>query len=111
MLVTIETIKTHLRLPTDADSELDPYLEQLHDAAKDYIEKYIGRELPWVDVDDEDGDSNSTEEMLPSSVLHALLILIAEFFENREQQVIGAIMAENPIVLRLLHFYRTGLGI
>lgn len=111
MLVTIETIKTHLRLPLDADSDLDPYLEQLHDAAKDYIQNYIGRELPWVDVDDEDSDGDSSEEMLPSSVLQALLILIAEFFENREHQVIGTIMTENPSVFRLLHFYRTGIGI
>ncbi len=111
MLVTIETIKTHLRLPLDADSDLDPYLEQLHDAAKDYIEQYLGRELPWVDVDDEDGDSDSSEEMLPKSVLQALLILIAEYFENREQHVIGASVAEISTVHRLLHFYRSGLGI
>ena len=104
LLIPLDTIKTHLRLPLGADSELDVELERLHDVALDYCEQYLGREIPWAVAD-------SSETFFPKSVEQAMLLLISEYYENREQHVIGASVAELPTVTRLLHFYRIGLGI
>lgn len=102
LLIPLDTIKSHLRLPLGADSELDVELERLHDVALDYCEQYLGREIPWTD---------GSKTVFPKSVEQAMLLLISEYYENREQHVIGASVAELPTVTRLLHFYRIGLGI
>ncbi|WP_348826654.1 head-tail connector protein [Halomonas sp. RT37] len=106
MLIPLETIKIHLRLDTAPDAVLDPELERLHDAAVDYASQYLGRPIPW-----DDEDTSSSEAVFPKSVEQAILILIGEFFENREQHVTGTIVQEIPTVTRLLHFYRIGLGV
>jgi hypothetical protein len=99
MLISLATIKTHLRLDTEADSDTDAYLEGLYDAAADYCEKYLGQALPT----DSDG--------LNSSVRAAMLLIIGDLYENREGQVVGQSFSENETVTNLLHFHRTGLGI
>ena len=111
MLIEIEDIKRHLRIADlDPDSELDPYLEDLLDAAVDYASNYLGRPIPWVGEVDSSSEESSSE-VFPKSVRQAILILISEFDQNREQFIIGASVAELPSVTRLLHFYRVGLGI
>lgn len=106
MLIELDDIKRHLRIADlAADSELDPYLADLLDAAVDYAGNYLGRAIPWQDP------GAPSEDIFPPSVRQAILILIAEFHENREQTVIGTSAAELPAVCRLLHFYRVGLGI
>jgi len=109
MLISLETIKYHLRLDGDPDSEIDVELERLHDVAVEYASQYLGRPIPWTSP----GTSPSSSETMvfPKSVEQAVLILIAEYFENREQNVVGSIIQENPTVQRLLHFHRVGLGI
>lgn len=109
LLIPLEDIKRHLRFSDlSPDSELDPYLEGLLDAAVDYCSNYLGRPIPWVD---DDGDSNSPSEVFPASVRQAILIVIAELDQNREQAVLGTIVAELPTVTNFLHFYRVGLGV
>lgn len=111
MLIELEDIKRHLRIADlDADSELDPYLEGLLDAAVDYASNYLGRPIPWVGEVDSSSEESSSE-VFPKSVRQAILILISEFDQNREQFVVGASIAELPTVSRLLHFYRVGLGV
>lgn len=111
MLISVETIKQHLRLDMDPDSELDVELERLYEVAVDYASNYLGRPIPW-EAETEDSSSSSSETMIfPKAVEQAILILIAEYYENREQNVIGTITAELPTVQRLLHFYRVGLGV
>lgn len=106
MLISLETIKNHLRLDGDPDPEIDAELERLYEVAVDYASQYLGRPIPW-----DDACTSSSEAIFPKSVEQAILILIAEYFENREQNIIGSIVQENPTVVRLLHFYRVGLGV
>ncbi|MCK2183509.1 head-tail connector protein [Halomonas getboli] len=106
MLIPLATIKTHLRLDPDPDSELDAELERLLDVAVEYASQYLGRPIPW-----DDPDTSSSEAILPASVQQALLILVGEYFENREQHIVGSIIQENQTVVNLLHFHRVGLGI
>ncbi|GHC19446.1 head-tail connector protein [Aidingimonas halophila] len=106
MLIPLETLKTHLRLDPDPDSELDAELERLLAVAVDHASQYLGRPIPW-----DDEDTSSSEAIFPASVEQALLILVAEYFENREQHIVGSIIQENQTLQNLLHFYRVGLGV
>lgn len=99
MILTLEEMKTHLRLPLDPDSEIDPQLEDIEAAAVDYASMYLNRDIPW--------DSNG----VPASIKQALLLLVGDMFENREAQVVGSIVQDNKAVERLLHFYRVEIGI
>lgn len=99
MLISIAAIKTHLRLDPEDDSDTDAELERLYDSAADYCEKYLGQALPV----DSDG--------LNASVRAAMLLIIGDLYENREQVVLGTITSTIPTAENLLHFHRTGLGI
>ncbi len=105
MLISLDVIKTHLRL-SGSNAELDAELERLYAVAVDYCEQYINRPIPW-----DDAETPSSEAIFPKSVEQAILILIAEFYENRELHVIGGTIAELPTVKRLLYPYRIGLGV
>lgn len=97
IVLTLEEIKVQLRFPdTAADPEQDPYLTDLESAAVDYVQDYIGQELP---------------DPLPMAIKQALLILISDMYENREFNVVGASVSSIHFVHDLLHFKRVGLGI
>jgi|SRR5690554_2286595 len=104
MILTLEEMKTHLRLSLDPDSEIDPQLEDLEAAAVDYASQYLGRPLPWLDDD-------GLPVVVPPSVRAALLLIIGDLYEHREGQIVGETIVDNPAVERLLHFYRVGLGV
>ena len=40
-----------------------------------------------------------------------MLLIIGDLYENREGQFIGVSQATNPMVEKLLHFHRKGLGV
>lgn len=101
-LIPVEAIRRHLRIDEN-DVALDEELEQLLDAAVDYVSNYLGRPVPW---------STETEsEVFPPSVRAAILLVIGDLFENREGATAGVAIQENPSLHRLLHFYRVGLGV
>src|SRR5690554_5933475 len=99
MILTLEEMQTHLRLPLDPDSEIDPQLEDIEAAAVDYASMYLNRDIPW--------DSNG----VPASIKQALLLLVGDMSENREDNAIGTIVGRIDAVERLLHFYRVEIGI
>lgn len=100
-VLTLEEIKAHLRVDESAE---DALLTLLGEAAEDYASQYLGRSLPWL-------DDLGAPVPVPASVRAALLLVIGDLYENREGVVVGTIVAVNPTVERLLHFYRVGLGV
>ena len=102
MLIPLEDIKIHLRLDLNEDYQLDVELEKMLEAAVDYVSQYIDRSIPW--------STSEASEVFPASVRAAILIVVADLFENRQGQVFGELKA-NPAVDNLLHFYRSGLGV
>jgi len=106
-LPTIEQVRKHLRLDEDiedAGADTNTDLQLLLDAAVDHASQILNRPIPWKDAQGNDVD-------VPASVVQAILLLIGDFYENREAVITGTIVAENPTVMRLLHFYRKGLGV
>lgn len=102
-VLTLDEIKEHLRLDLEETSQ-DAHLSLLSSAAEDYAIQYLGRPLPWQ-------DSLGVEVAIPFSVKAALLLTIADLYENREDTVVGASVSRIGAVERLLHFHRVGLGI
>jgi hypothetical protein len=105
-IFALDTIKTHLRLPLTADAELDAELQRMELAAIDYATQYLNRDsIPWMDTD------GVTPLPVPDSVQHGILLIIGDFYANREGQITDGSYTPNPMVENLLHFYRIGLGI
>ena len=104
MILTLEEMKLHLRLPLDVDSELDAQLNDMEDAAVDYASQFLNRSIPWQ-------DSEGSEVPVPASIRQALLLIVGDFFENREAQNTQSQYHQNPAAERLMHFYRVELGI
>lgn len=102
-MITLDDVKLHLRLDLEPDSELDAQLQAMLDAAMDHASQYLNRPVPWQDED--------AAEVFPPSVRAAVLLIVGDLHENREGVVVGTIVARNPTVDRLLHFYRLGLGV
>lgn len=100
MLITLEEIKYHLRLDPEPDEEQDPQLIAMYESAINYCENYMDRTIPF-----------EGEDTINPSVRAAVLLIIGDLFEHREQTVVGAITARIPTALNLLHFHRKGLGI
>lgn len=44
---------------------------------------------------------------IPAAIKHAMLMQVAELYENRETSIVGTIIAENPAWLNLLQPFRT----
>lgn len=101
-LPTLDEFKDHLRL--DSDGREDGLLQAYLDGAVDRAAMFLNRPIPW---------NNSAGEPVdvPASVFCAILLYAADLYENREAGVSGATLIDNPTVERLLHPYRTGLGI
>lgn len=68
----LSRIKEHLNIDKDFTDD-DLYLESLGDVAEQIVERHIDRKLDDFD------DSN-----VPAPVLHACLLLVGNFYNNRE---------------------------
>lgn len=101
-VLTLEQIKTHLRLELNDNSQ-DEYLRELEAQAIDYASQYLGRPVPW--------STDEESEFVPASVKRALLLLIADYDQHRENIVVGGSVGNTGVAERLMHFYRVGLGI
>lgn len=98
-LTPIQTAVDHLRLD-DADGE-GPYVEMLLTVAESAVSQYLGRPLtPW----------SIDQASPPPEVLHAVLLILADLYENRSAQT-DKPLSSNATVDRLLHFHRRGLGL
>jgi hypothetical protein len=101
-IVSIELARSHLEvIGTSQDAKIQQYLS----AAEAYAEQYMNRPLqPWEIT------SQSSEVPVPPDVVQAILLILADFFENREA---GGSQPynRNPAAEALMHFHRKGLGV
>ena len=70
MIVTLSSIKSHLRVVGAADDE---YLGDLIEAAEDYVRQFV---TPMPDP-------------VPASLKQAVRMLVATWFEHRESVLVG----------------------
>jgi uncharacterized phage protein (predicted DNA packaging) len=96
----LDDLKAHLRI---LHGEEDGYLQSVLDVAIDQAAQYLDRPIPWA--------LEGVEQPVPASVTHAVLMLAAELYENREASVNGLSYTVTPTVRSLLNPYRVGLGV
>ncbi|MGQ4661341.1 head-tail connector protein [Lysobacter sp. F6437] len=118
-LVTLAEAKKHLAVIHTSDDDL---IQINIDAAESYAASYMGRrslegvqECPWIIADgcaceSSSESSSESEQPVPAAVKQAVLLLVGEYYENRQQGVTGTIYTKLPAVESLLHFHRVGLG-
>ena len=96
MLVNLELIKKHLNIDADY-TEDDEYLQYLYGVAESIVEKHIDKQLE--DIIAEQGE-------IPKPLVHCILLLIGNFYDNRESIAFGT-PTEIPMTLQyLLQSYR-----
>jgi uncharacterized phage protein (predicted DNA packaging) len=88
-VVSLKEVKTHLRL--DSFDE-DDYLKSLILAAIDHVERYLGKSL-----------YDLHPRYLPASIKHSILLMVADFYENRTT----AVIQNQTLFQSLLAPYRT----
>lgn len=74
MYLDLDIIKKHLNLDDDFVAD-DEYLKQLAEVAENAVSIHIDRD--FLELEDEEGN-------LPPALQHALLLLIANYYNNRE---------------------------
>ena len=102
-VLTLDEIKTHLRIELEDDSR-NAELLSLEAAAVDHAAQFIGRSIPWLD--ELDAPVN-----VPASVKAAIKLFIADLDQHRENTVVGVTYSSRQAAESLLHFYRVGMGI
>ncbi|MDR1882997.1 MAG: head-tail connector protein [Prevotella sp.] len=99
--ITLEHARKHLNLD-ECFCEDDGYIAQLIEVARAVVEKAICHKLS--DLEGEDGN-------IPSPLFHAILLMVGNFYSNREPVVVGATPAEMPVSYQyLVDLYRDYAG-
>ncbi|HBP8874081.1 TPA: phage gp6-like head-tail connector protein [Escherichia coli] len=80
MLLTMEEIKSQLRLDEDFTDE-DSLLILLGNAVQSRTENFLNRKLYATDADQPEDDPDGL--VMPAEVKLALLLLLTHFYENR----------------------------
>lgn len=88
-LPTLEQVKNHLRVDME-DAFEDALIGDLITAARGHIGEYL---------------ENDLAERVPEPVAAAVLLLVADLYENRERQQLDALRL-NPTYVMLLKPYR-----
>lgn len=99
--ITLQMLKQHLRLELDDQAEHEN-LQVILLSAIDYASQFLGRPIPWQD--------SQGISVLPASVKSAVLLIAADLYFNREASTASSVK-DNPIVEKMLHFHRVGLGV
>ncbi len=103
VVVPMSLLRQHLNLHPD-DTSQDELLESYLEAAVEFAAGYCNRTIPWH-------APNGDQVSVPKSIRQAILLLVGDFYENREGQITGMSRSDNPAVERLLHPWRIGLGV
>jgi hypothetical protein len=81
-LVTIDQVRTHLRI--DLDYEEDNYLLFMAGAASEIIVDYLKLSSVPADWDDTASEPTVPSDTIPKLVQAAVLEVVAEMYKNRE---------------------------
>lgn len=127
--VTLEQAKAHLLVIHDFD---DALIQDCIDAAESYAATYMNRPAiednplnPWKTNQGTIADwaaplhcrpadpvvSSEPNNPVPMSVVQAVKLILADYYENRTVGVQGTIFTQNPAAENLLNQQRIGWGV
>lgn len=106
---TLEQAKLYLRVTSSREDEL---IGSMLSGAVGAVEAYLGRPVPWPQVDDEgnpviDDDGNPVLEDVPEAVSAAIRLELGALYANREPN--APVMS--AAVRALLTPHRIGMGV
>jgi uncharacterized phage protein (predicted DNA packaging) len=104
MIVTLDTAKAHCRVRHSADDEL---IEIYIAAAENRVQQFLNRDIEEILASPP--DDSPAEPM--AAIKAAVLLYVGDMYENRESQVVGTTIVENPAAISLLWPHRKGLGV
>lgn len=110
--ITLADAKKHLAVIHSADDDL---IQDKLDQAEDYAAQYMGRtdisdDQDW-NLDGVPASSSSSGELVPASVVGAILLIMTDLYEFRSQTVAGVTPIKMAAAENMLHFFRKDLGI
>lgn len=117
-IVTLEEARQHLQMDHTID---DTYITGLIYAASQAVVTYLGEDgtVGWLDSsgdlipDTSDTSDTSNQGLVPEDIRHATLLLIGDFYANREPKASDSVDAQfgygylPRAVVALLYPYRT----
>lgn len=128
--VTLEQAKAHLLVIHDSD---DVAIQEYLDAAESYAATYMNRPAiednplnPWRTNSGTVADwsrplhcpvpappvvSSEPNNPVPASVIQAIKLIVADYYENRTAGIVGTIYTANPAAENLLNQQRIGMGV
>ena len=113
MLISLEQARDHLRAQ-DSDDDADLTLKI--SAAQLLAQEYVGRQIfatqTELDAAVQAGTAGTAPMVCNDLVRAAILLTLGHLWENREDNVVGATVAELKVgAAQLLAPYRKGLGV
>lgn len=128
--VTLEQAKAHLLVIHDFDDEI---IREYIDSAESYAATYMNRPAiednplnPWKTNQGTLAEwsrplhdcrppdqvvSSEPNNLVPASVVQAVKLILADYYENRTAGIVGTIYTANPAAENLLNQQRIGWGI
>lgn len=100
MYITVNFAKKHLNVDRDFTDD-DLYIASLIEVAEAAVEKHL--DSPLSDLEDGDG-------YLPSPVAHAILLLVGNFYANRESVAFASAQSVPYSYQYLIDLYRNYRG-
>lgn len=93
MSVSLEDAKAHLNITIDAD---DALITRLISVAQDWLERQLGY-----------GIATRYPDGMPPAINHAVLLMVAHYYENREAALVGVNAQTLPFgVIDIVNDYR-----
>lgn len=96
MTISLADIKKHLNLDEYYTAD-DAYITSLESVAKELVEKHIDRKL--TDIETEEG-------AIPKPLLQAMLLIIGNFYDNRESVSYSSAVEVPHTLTYILDMYR-----
>jgi uncharacterized phage protein (predicted DNA packaging) len=96
MIIDLSIIKRHLNLDDDFTAD-DAYIEYLANEAEEQVQKEIDRSFEEIIA--EEGE-------IPKPLLHTILLIVANFYANREPNAYTQVVEVPNSLTRILSMYR-----
>ena len=96
MIIDLTTIKNHLNIDNDYIND-DAYLQHLEGVAEEIVQKHIDR--TFEDIIEKEG-------VLPQPLLHSILLIIGNLYDNRESVAYTQVTEVPNSLSYILSMYR-----
>ncbi|GGI16438.1 head-tail connector protein [Oxalicibacterium faecigallinarum] len=112
-IIDIEIAKNHLRVDDGDDGDLiQMYLDGAEDAAEQFLNRRVFKDADALQAAVIAGNAGELPIVMTPSMKNAVLLILGDLYANREDTVIGTIVASLPRGAQaLLQPYRVQMGV